>query len=728
MVTTGPLFPPDLIGADVVSSFPQGYTIRPLERGDYAKGFLDCLSVLSDVGNVSQDQFEERFDWMKIQGQGVHFHVVIEHENRIVGTGAIIVERKFIHNLGLIGHIEEIAIGKDFQGKGLGLKLLASLSSIAKNVGCYKTTLGTSPDNEPFYVKCGYNKSGNIMNQYLPISTKFIICNQISLGIFTMAPHAEQDESTPGITRLPPPARPAFSASPPRLLIIGAGNRGKAYAEAIKNASNGVIVGVVEPIALKRRHLGRKYIWGTREPTPGEEFSDWPEFVEWELSRRQKAASGATDVPEGVDAVFVCVQDGMHKDVVLGLAPLKLHIMCEKPLAPNLEDCMAIYNSLSPDSSGCSEKLFAIGHVLRYSPHNIMMRKLLLEDKLIGDIMSVNHTEPVGWYHFTHSYVRGNWRNEKAAAPSLLAKSCHDMDILYWILAASPPGSNKPTHVPKDISSSGSLQYFRKERKPVEAGNATNCLSCAYEPSCQFSAKRIYTGADLKSQQQEHFCTVVAPEIEDCVPNSDPEIAKKAILSKLAEDYSEDTPAEDVSKRNTFGRCVYECDNDVCDNQVVTLSWDADPVAAPGETPLQALSGRGSKTATLHMVAFTEKICTRFTHIYGVHGEMYADSSSITVTDFRTCKKTVHYPHIPEGGGHGDGDEGLTRQFVLAVDRVKNHGEKVSTAQREYIKCNLRDVIMSHSMVFAAEEARKGRKVVDFQQWFEKEVMIKLGA
>ncbi|RYC83885.1 hypothetical protein BFJ63_vAg13270 [Fusarium oxysporum f. sp. narcissi] len=487
-----------------------------------------------------------------------------------------------------------------------------------------------------------------------------------------MAPHAEQDESTHGITRLPPPERPAFSTSPPRLLIIGAGNRGKAYAEAVKNSSNGVIVGVIEPIALKRRHLGRKYIWGAREPVPGEEFSDWPEFVQWELSRRQAVASGTTDVPEGVDAVFICVQDGMHKDVVLGLAPLKLHIMCEKPLAPNLEDCMAIYKSLSPDASGSSEKLFAIGHVLRYSPHNMMMRKLLLEDKVIGDIMAVNHTEPVGWYHFTHSYVRGNWRNEKAAAPSLLAKSCHDIDILYWILAAPPPGSNKPTHVPKDISSSGSLQYFRKERKPVEAGNATNCLSCAYEPSCQFSAKRIYTGADLKSQQQEHFCTVVAPEIEDCIPNGGPEAAKKTVLSKLAEDYSEDTPADEVSKRNTYGRCVYECDNDVCDNQVVTLSWDADPIAAPGETPLQTLSGRGSKTATLHMVAFTEKICTRFTYIYGVHGEMYADSSSITVTDFRTCKKTVHYPHIPEGGGHGDGDEGLTRQFVLAVDRGVN--------------------------------------------------------
>lgn len=94
MATDGPLFSPDLIAAEAVASFPEGYTIRPLERGDYAKGFLDCLRVLSDVGDVSQDRFEERFDWMKTHGQGVHYHVVIEHADRVVGTGALIVERK----------------------------------------------------------------------------------------------------------------------------------------------------------------------------------------------------------------------------------------------------------------------------------------------------------------------------------------------------------------------------------------------------------------------------------------------------------------------------------------------------------------------------------------------------------------------------------------------------------------------------------------------------------
>lgn len=190
MAASEPLFPPSLISPHVAASFPDSYTVRPLDRDDHTKGFLDCLRVLSHVGDVSEAQFQERFDWINTHGKGVHYHVVIEHESRIVGTGAMIVERKLcvqhcfpfhksncthvsnsnlwpsIHDLGIIGHIEEIAIAKEYQGKGLGLKLLASLSSIAKNIGCYKTILGCSEKNEPFYVKCGYEKNGQVMSQY----------------------------------------------------------------------------------------------------------------------------------------------------------------------------------------------------------------------------------------------------------------------------------------------------------------------------------------------------------------------------------------------------------------------------------------------------------------------------------------------------------------------------------------------------------------------------------
>lgn len=294
-------------------------------------------------------------------------------------------------------------------------------------------------------------------------------------------------------------------------------------------------------------------------------------------------------------------------------------------------------------------------------------------------------------------------------------------------MAASPTGSSKPAHVPKDISSSGSLQHFKKSRKPAEAGTATNCLSCAHEPSCQFSAKRVYTSPQLKSENQDRWARIACPEMEECIAADGPAAGHEALLARLAEDYdaSRTAPGE-VSGRNWFGRCVYEADNDVCDNQTVTLSWEDDPVAGPGETGREALAGRGCKTATLHMVAFSKKICQRFTHIYGADGEITADSSSITVEDFKTGGRRVFYPYVPKGGGHGDADEGLARQFVLAVDKVKNHGWDVAGAQKEYMGCSLEDVIMSHGMVFAAEDARRSKTVVDFPDWWEKNVVAKM--
>jgi len=219
-----------------------------------------------------------------------------------------------------------------------------------------------------------------------------------------MAPHADFNDGE-SIVRMAAPERPPFSASPPRLLIIGAGNRGIAYAKAIASSTNGICVGIAEPVAKVRHWFGREFIWGQEGPSEGQDFADWRDFVTWEEERRRKTAAGEKLV-DGVDGIFICVQDQMHKEVILGLAPLGIHIMCEKPLATSLEDCVEICKAMVPKGSTTPSKIFAIGHVLRYSPHNMLLRKLLLEDKVIGDVMSVNHTEPVGWWHFAHSFVR----------------------------------------------------------------------------------------------------------------------------------------------------------------------------------------------------------------------------------------------------------------------------------------------------------------------------------
>ncbi|EQB44267.1 hypothetical protein CGLO_16997 [Colletotrichum gloeosporioides Cg-14] len=519
--------------------------------------------------------------------------------------------------------------------------------------------------------------------------------------------------AVPAEPTIVPPEKPPMSDSPPRILIIGAGSRGQAYATATETSSNGVVAAVAEPIAYKRQTFGRRYIWGSGTPQEGQQFADWTEFVSYETNRREREAAGET-VPPGVDAIFICVLDEMHRDVVVGIAPLGLHVMCEKPLATSLEDCLDMYTALNPPAGQEPKNVFSIGHVLRYSPHNMLLRKLLLEERVIGDILNIVHTEPVGWWHFTHSYVRGNWRNEKTTAPSLLTKSCHDIDLLLWLLSAPIKAGQGTPHLPSTVFSNGSLQLFRKSRKPAAAGNATNCLSCPLGDSgCKYSAKNIYLGPDLKglaSGNTDWPVSIVLPEIEDFGTASE---RNKVLASKLAEDYDDSTPKEVVSSRNWFGRCVFDADNNVCDEQTVTMSWD--DVATESEAP------KLSKSATLHMVAHTKKICERYTHVYGVDGEIYADSRTITIEDFNNGTTQTYHPTI-EDAGHGGGDKGLARQFILAVDRVKNHGWTAERAQNEYIGCTLEEVIRSHAMVFAAEEARTGKKVVDWEPWWASKV------
>ncbi|KAI8623770.1 glucosamine 6-phosphate N-acetyltransferase [Xylariaceae sp. FL1651] len=165
MANTQSLFPASLIPADVTNSLPDGFTIRPLSRDDYGKGFFDCLRVLTWVGEPTEDEFLERFDEMAA-AKDTYYFAVIEHAGRIVGTGCLVAEKKFIHNRGKCGHVEEIAVAKEHQGKGLGLTIMQALNSVAISVGCYKSILNCGPRNEPFYGKCGYHNSGFEMSRY----------------------------------------------------------------------------------------------------------------------------------------------------------------------------------------------------------------------------------------------------------------------------------------------------------------------------------------------------------------------------------------------------------------------------------------------------------------------------------------------------------------------------------------------------------------------------------
>lgn len=188
------------------------------------------------------------------------------------------------------------------------------------------------------------------------------------------------------------------------------------------------------------------------------------------------------------------------------------------------------------------------------------------------------------------------------------------------------------------------------------------------------------------------------------------------LLERLAEDYTDSTPQAEIDGRPWFGRCVWEADNDVCDDQVVTMTWDDEP-REEYSNDSGSTKDRGSKTATIHMVAFTEKQCERRGRIYGTRGEIEYDSKMIRVYEFATGATKAFSP-TQAGGGHGGGDAGLAQQYIKAMSAVKNEGVSVEEAQRIHVGCTLEDAIRSHAMVFAAEEARRERKVVDWRAWW----------
>lgn len=210
-----------------------------------------------------------------------------------------------------------------------------------------------------------------------------------------MAPHGNDTEKAEMLT---------FK---PKILIIGAGSRGHAYAEAIVDSNLGIVAAIAEPIEYKRRQFGAKYIWKDQEkPDVGQEFANWEEYVRYENERRSDQSKVSAGQSSQIDVAYVCVLDEQHVSVVTALAPLGLHIMCEKPLATTLKDCVDMYTAMLPAPNQTPSSIFGIGHVLRYSPHNMLLRDLVREKEVIGDILSVEHTEPVGWWHYSHSYVR----------------------------------------------------------------------------------------------------------------------------------------------------------------------------------------------------------------------------------------------------------------------------------------------------------------------------------
>lgn len=421
------------------------------------------------------------------------------------------------------------------------------------------------------------------------------------------------------------PAAPAAPAT--RIALVGAGIRGLDYSR-LAVSQGAELVAVAEPNPIRR----------ARAVALGDDVA---EYDSWEdLAAR----------PQMADAVIVATQDRLHTEPAIAFAERGYHVLLEKPMAPTLAECQQIV--AAADRAGV---LLAVCHVLRYTAYTRKL-KTLIEAGTIGDVVTVEHLEPVGWWHHAHAYVRGAWRREDQANPMLLAKSCHDLDWLGYVVG-------RPA---RRIASFGSLYHFRAEQRP--AGAADRCIDCAVEPTCPYSAVRVYR-AGLRLWEQ----------------GANPSGWPVAVIT-------DDLTAAGVDaalREGPYGRCVYACDNDVVDHQVVTVEYE------------------GGVTASFTMSAFTP-LEGRRTRIGGTHGFLEGDGGRLRHVDFHDLtQRRVEVPLAPVGdhslaGGHGGGDPALIDAFLHAI----------RTGDRTRVLTTGHDSIESHRIVWAAEQARHTATVI----------------
>jgi predicted dehydrogenase len=321
------------------------------------------------------------------------------------------------------------------------------------------------------------------------------------------------------------------------------------------------------------------------------------------------------------------------------LAGAGYHVLLEKPIAPSKDDCTRVV--AAAEAAGV---VFAVCHVMRYTAYTDAVRAVIEEGQL-GELIGIDHVEPVGWWHFAHSYVRGNWRRADQSGPAILTKCCHDMDWLRYL-------AGRPAH---RVSSIGGLRHFTAASKPAGAGS--RCTDCGVEPDCPYSAVRLYLGFLADPARRSWPLPVVTADLTEAG-------VRRAL------------------REGPYGRCVYDSDNDVADHQVATIEFE------------------GGLTATLTMSAFTP-MARRLTRIMGSRGFLDGDGTRITVTDFVTGRASEVVPAAGArgsrtGGGHGGGDYGVMSAFVHAV----------ATGDRSQIRSAPRESLEGHLMAFAAEESR----------------------
>ncbi len=415
-----------------------------------------------------------------------------------------------------------------------------------------------------------------------------------------------------------------------KVILIGVGNRGKTYSNIMADLPEKYeVVAVAEAIDSRRNDVKEKH-----NIPDNMCFSDWKELL---------------DLGKIADLCVIATMDKEHYEPVLKACELKYDVLLEKPVSIIPSECKEI--------ALCAEKnnvKVVVCTVLRYSPLFMTLKNIIDEGK-IGDIVSINHEECVGNIHQSHSFVRGNWGNEGRSSCMLLQKSCHDTDILQWLIGKKC----------KKVQSFGSRIFFREENAPE--GSPEYCIEgCPHADKCPYNAVELYLGKDAPGW----FKTTATREM-----NPTDEMVEHAI------------------RTTQYGKCIFKCDNDVVDHQTVNMLFEDDV------------------TVTFTMNGFNKG--GRFIHIMGTKGEIRAsteDNEPIKIFDFLT-RETTEIPMSGRDGilgGHFGGDTGIINALYDYLTGTYT-GKSVP---------EIRESTDNHLIVFAAEKSRKENTVVDFDEYY----------
>lgn len=349
------------------------------------------------------------------------------------------------------------------------------------------------------------------------------------------------------------------------------------------------------------------------------------------------------------DVMFICTPDRLHYTEAMAALKLDYHLLLEKPIAPTEKECQDI-EALAI----ARKRQVVVCHVLRYT---VFYQKLkeLIDAGTVGEVVSIQAIEQVCYWHQAHSFVRGNWRNAELSTPMILQKCCHDMDILLWLAGR---------HCQK-VSSFGSLRHFTPANAPQ--GAPARCTDgCPAADTCPYNAPRFYLGK-ITSGDTGWPVNVLVPE-----PTR--ESVEKAL------------------ETGPYGRCVYHCDNNVVDHQVVNLELE------------------GGLTVNFTMCAFTAH-GGRTLRIMGTSGEILGDmkANTLRVMPFGQAETLIDVASLTNDfSGHGGGDARMVDDFLTLVSGGQADSVALTSISRS---------VESHLVALAAERSRlAGGQVVALER------------